>query len=193
MKSIILWAVLFSTVGVCAQTQYFINWSLTTTSEEATLTIAPGDIVNWFWMDPEPHSVTSLPGSIETFDSGLQSVGNEPIIFSYTFTEVGENPYSCTMHPQMNGTIIVNTTAATPKFKSGGIIAYPNPVNDIFTLESPIGITQATLYDSTGKTLFKSTANATKLIIQMYGLNSGMYVLVAEVDGKSEKINVLKQ
>jgi plastocyanin len=99
MKAKLLFAVLFCTAALSAQTQHIINWSVSSPVSDYSITIPLGDEVVWVWMDYEPHSVTSLPESNETFDSGVQSVGNEPVFFTHTFTEIGENPYYCTHTP----------------------------------------------------------------------------------------------
>ncbi len=70
-----------------------------------------GDTVTWTNRDSTPHTVTSgTAGAPDgNFDS---SPGFNPLLapqqtFSHTFTEAGEFPYYCGLHPNMVGTVIV--------------------------------------------------------------------------------------
>ncbi len=66
-----------------------------------TLTVKAGTMVNWTNEDSEPHTVTSNTG---VFDSGTLSRGER---FQYTFNQAGTYDYICTIHPYMNGRVIV--------------------------------------------------------------------------------------
>jgi plastocyanin len=74
-----------------------------------TTTINPGDTVVWANVeDLMPHNVAS--GQAGGADAGL--LFESPYImpgdgFSYTFTEAGEYPYYCPLHPTMIGVIKV--------------------------------------------------------------------------------------
>ncbi len=67
-----------------------------------SLTIAAGDTVTWVNNDAAVHNVTADDGS---WSSGLLTAGAS---FSHTFTDPGVYTYSCTLHPGMTGTIVVN-------------------------------------------------------------------------------------
>ena len=70
-----------------------------------------GDTVTWINSDLEPHTVTS--GSNGVPDNKFNSSPNFiPLMapgatFSHTFTETGEYPYFCLLHPNMAGTVSV--------------------------------------------------------------------------------------
>ncbi len=67
----------------------------------STLTVAVNTTVTWINKDPVTHDVTS---STALFASGpLNNSGT----FSFTFTTAGTYNYSCTIHPNMTGKIIV--------------------------------------------------------------------------------------
>jgi plastocyanin len=69
--------------------------------------VSVGDAVKWINRDSIPHTVTSsqnLPLD-EQFDSGVLAP-NSP--FEHTFTEAGEYSYSCVLHPNHGGTVIVS-------------------------------------------------------------------------------------
>jgi plastocyanin len=85
------------------------------------ITINQREIVSWTNKDTEAHTVTSGRGSgIESlltnkqgkttgiFDSGLFKAGD---LWSYNFSKVGRFSYFCTIHPWMEGTVIVEERA----------------------------------------------------------------------------------
>lgn len=69
--------------------------------------VSIGDTVQWVNRDSIPHTVTSSQNVTagEQFDSGVIAP-NSP--FEHTFTEAGEYPYSCVLHPNHGGTVIVS-------------------------------------------------------------------------------------
>ena len=69
--------------------------------------IVVGDEIVWKNADTAAHTVTSgtsADGPDEMFDSGLFGPGKS---FSYTFTEKGNFPYYCIVHPWMVGNVVV--------------------------------------------------------------------------------------
>jgi len=63
--------------------------------------IAVGTTVTWTNSDTVPHTATATD---RTFDSGILDPGKS---YSFTFEEAGTFDYSCLVHPQMKGTIVV--------------------------------------------------------------------------------------
>jgi plastocyanin len=57
-------------------------------------TVQVGDTVHWTW-DSGFHSVTSVAGSTESFDSGIVGDGST---FDHTFTHPGTYHYYCILH-----------------------------------------------------------------------------------------------
>ena len=66
------------------------------------LTVAPGTTVRWTNRDEETHTVTSATG---LFGSAGLDLGEA---YTYTFMAAGVYPYTCELHPFMQGTIVVN-------------------------------------------------------------------------------------
>jgi plastocyanin len=90
-----------------------------------------GDTVTWTNRDSTPHTVTSgTAGAPDgNFDS---SPGFNPLLapqqtFSHTFTEAGEFPYYCGLHPNMVGTVMV--AAGTGNGGNGGNTTNGNGTN----------------------------------------------------------------
>ncbi len=69
----------------------------------STLTVPVGTTVTWTNDDGMTHTVTSTSGPAG-FDSGLMSSGSS---FSHTFDQAGTYEYICTIHPSMQGQVIV--------------------------------------------------------------------------------------
>jgi plastocyanin len=65
----------------------------------SSITISPGDTVKWTNMDSATHTVTG-----SDFSSGNLKNGDS---FEQTFTKPGTYNYHCSIHPSMQGIIIV--------------------------------------------------------------------------------------
>lgn len=124
MKKPVLVLLMCAAFGLNAQQTHNLDWYMGISSTDASLTIEEGDTVIWTFTDAVPHSVTNDPGSTETFDSGIQTGGT----YTYTFTQVGVNPYHCAVHPAMVGTITV--VAAPPACPDPSNLAASNPTED---------------------------------------------------------------
>ena len=72
----------------------------------STLEVQAGDAVTWLNADGVPHTVTAGTGGVNTglFNSSGFGPGQT---FTYRFEEAGSFAYTCTIHPQMHGLIIV--------------------------------------------------------------------------------------
>jgi plastocyanin len=68
--------------------------------------ISVGDTIIWTNDDSEPHTATSGQNARADgrFDSGIMASTRT---FEHTFTEPGEYPYFCILHPNMVGTVSV--------------------------------------------------------------------------------------
>jgi plastocyanin len=66
--------------------------------EPGTITVRGGDTVTWVWDGRATHNVVG-----EGFRSADQSSG----VFRHSFQQPGTYPYGCTIHPGMNGSVIV--------------------------------------------------------------------------------------
>ena len=66
-----------------------------------SLSINAGSTVTWANMDDEPHTVVSDTG---LFRSGAMDTNES---FSFKFDEPGTYHFSCSIHPRMVGTIVV--------------------------------------------------------------------------------------
>ena len=76
------------------------------TFKAQVLTVKPGTTVTWTNADDIPHTVTS----IGRFRSKALDTGDT---YSFTFTTPGKYEYFCSLHPHMQGSIMVETTTGS--------------------------------------------------------------------------------
>ncbi len=93
----------------------------------STLTVKKGTTVTWTNEDSAPHTATSG----DVFDSGNLGTGQS---FSYTFDEAGTFDYICTIHPSMEGAIIVGDSMG----KNIGEESIENVPEDMGLAEEPV-------------------------------------------------------
>ena len=81
--------------------------SLTTDAYQPNpIQVSVGTTVTWTNNDAQPHTATSGQNVTPDgrFDSGIMAPA---ATFDFTFTEAGEYPYFCLLHPNMVGTVNV--------------------------------------------------------------------------------------
>jgi plastocyanin len=66
--------------------------------EPGTVSVGVGDTVTWVWEGGAQHNVVG-----DGFESDDQSSGS----FRHAFDEPGTYQYACTLHPGMQGDVIV--------------------------------------------------------------------------------------
>lgn len=174
-----------------AQTTFDLDWFRGIPSDDASITIAPGDTVRWTWVGDIPHSVTSEPESQEDFNSEVQT-GNGTQ-FSYTFTQVGVNNYKCAVHANMVGIITVEETVSIEDQFRKNISFYPNPVVNRLTVASLYKLDSYKIYNILGKLVAQGAANGNITEIDMSNLQRGMYFINATSGELQSTFKVTKQ
>jgi len=84
------------------------------------ITIDVGDKVTWLNEDMAFHTVTSgtsEDGTHDLFDSGMFKISEE---FSHEFNESGNFSYFCTLHPWMEGVVVVQQVSAEDGSEQNG-------------------------------------------------------------------------
>lgn len=193
MKKItLLFATLLATVSINAQTTFDLDWQLGVNGGAASFTIEVGDAIRWTWADVFPHSVTSLPGSTETFDSGiLTGMG---ITFTKTFNLVGSNDYQCDVHPvTMFGTITVEAVMSVQDKFERNIKFYPNPVEDELTIASLFQFDTYEIYNVAGRKIGQGVGEGTYTKLNTSYLASGMYFIRITADNLQATIRIIKK
>jgi plastocyanin len=92
----------------------------------SSVTINPGDQVQWIWGQSSHHSTTSghpgMPNGM--WDSGVRNFG---ATFSHTFNSVGTFPYYCTQHGEGGQVIVIPAPTPTPTPLTGPPTVTTNP------------------------------------------------------------------
>lgn len=180
MKKITLLFAFFAALTLSAQTTHNINWFIG--ADPGTLNVDVGDTVNWIWTDGAPHTVTSDGSAQESFDSGVLPAGSD---FSFTFTEVGTNPYFCGVHPSMVGTIEVNALSVDDQDPLA-FSFYPNPVKDFLFINSIENMDRVLLHDMSGRLLMDAPVNNKRTSVYMGVFKSGLYFVTVK-SGNAER------
>ena len=136
--------------------------------------------------------MTSQAGSTETFDSGvLTGQGTQ---FTYTFTQVGENPYDCVVHPAtMFGTITVEEVMSVQDKFEENIRFFPNPVTDEMAIQSLYQFDKYEIYNIQGRKLGEGIGEGTYTHLNTSYLPSGVYFVRITADDLSATIRIVKQ
>lgn len=190
MEKILLLA-LFGVFSANAQQTHMVNWGVSEPVGQFSKTINSGDTVMWMWTSPHPHNVTSNAGSVETFASAtLTGVGET---YSKLFTVVGANPYRCTIHSSMTGTITVQSVAGIQENKTAEFKFYPNPVLDELTVTAPQVIDRVQIFDMAGKAVLDAPGLNPKCIIYMGNYTAGTYLVKVTAGNTEKSFSVVKK
>lgn len=190
MKGKLLLGMFMLTFGAFAQTTHHINWFMGVSDTEASIAIDQGDIVQWTWTDALPHTVTSIAGGAETFNSG-QKTGNGQT-FSHTFANEGVTDYKCNVHAMMAGTITVNAVAGIDENNKIGFEYYPNPTTDILTINAVEVIDRIEIYNVSGKQVMNSKSGNTNNKIYMGNYPAGTYYVKVFTANAYKDITIVK-
>lgn len=101
-----------------------------TSFSPSTLNIPGGTTVMWVNNDNVEHEVVSDNG---VFDSGVLSPGES---FNFTFTEAGDYPYHCSLHPSLIGIIVVSSSV-TSNVSNNTTTPAPVPYNNTPSPSTP--------------------------------------------------------
>lgn len=96
-----------------------------------SVNIPGGTTVMWVNNDKVEHEVVSDNGA---FDSGVLSPGES---FNYTYTQAGDYPYHCSIHPSMTGIIVVTSSIATNTTNNSTTAPTPVPYNNTPSPSTP--------------------------------------------------------
>lgn len=148
--------------------------------EPATLTIEPGDIVEW----TNTEGFHNVAGNQEIFPENPETFGNSlaaaPWTYSFTFTLEGTYNYRCDQHPaQMQGAIIVSGSASSAtETAQSEVSIYPSPAENeirISGLEEFSGSVVLKIFDITGKLALKQIINPNE-VVDISKLKGGVYL-----------------
>jgi hypothetical protein len=181
--------ILINSLFISAQQFPQIIWQNNTPN--ANLSINQGDTVLWVWGDTDAHTVASLKGSDDVFDSNELTGVSES--FSHTFNKIGAFPYHCSLHPnEMFGTISVQVLS-TPDEEAVDYNIYPNPVTDKLYVITPVLIDDVSITNILGKKIFNATHISGKYRIDMNQYKNGMYFIHLKTDNRKRSYKIIKK
>lgn len=174
MKKSIFFVAVFVISSLCskAQTSYHITWQMGISNAEASKTIQIGDTV--FWEVIGGHTVTTDAGSTESFNSGSLSTGDT---YSHVFTQVGSNPYHCSFHSSMIGTIIVKGTTGVENVTNSKLTISPNPASDWIHVKLLQEKSNLEVFDLNGKRVYNKQHVSGNHQINVSNWKSGEYII----------------
>jgi hypothetical protein len=73
-------------------------------------------------------------------------------------------------------------------------VVRPNPVKDVVTINSPVGLDNVKVFNQLGQIVLKSNAeilNNNRL--DLSALNPGMYMLQIKAENKSKTVKIIKE
>ena len=81
----------------------------------------------------------------------------------------------------------------TPGFEMSNLRYYPNPVQNILTVEYAEGIEAIQIYNMLGQLVYNRATNSAKVTIEMTGLAAGNYIMQVKVNGITKNVKVIKK
>jgi hypothetical protein len=135
-----------------------------------------------------------LPSTISVSGADGYSLNTNATQFPIVVTVTAPTIYTITGNYVFTGcasskTVTLGTLCTSLEEESGGlsseILIYPNPVQDVLTVEAPEDL-QIEIYDALGKRVFYSERKAEKHLIYLGNLSKGIYFLSA-VEGNSRR------
>ena len=137
---------------------------------------------------PEPIKKDSL-----LFSSGDLELGYHSVTMRTTGTK---NPLGGDYYALDRVIIFGSETPPpdkVPEYQSTGIRVYPNPVKDYVTLDGLSRGARVTVINTKGQIISKNIAGSSKLEMNLENLESGLYLMKVEFDGKVQSSRFIKQ
>ena len=149
----------------------------------ATITVDTGGEVVWVNDDLLSHTVTSgslaSGGQDGVFNSGLISPGET---FAHTFTEAGEYPYFCILHPWLTGRVVVQEVAGDPGLKlSEAQLTLDPPATQVSEGDSILIAGRLAVVDDQGSAIAGQT-----VLVREGSADTPLIALVTDDDGRFE-------
>ncbi len=196
MKNLLYTGALFfllnTSVSLMAQTTYSLDWGLNINGAAASLTIEPGDTVEWTWVDGLQHNVVSTASAQESFNSGL--IQGQGSTWSYTFTEVGINDYVCTPHSSsMFGTITVEEALSLGDKFAKNLVFSMDQATARLSIQSLMSVDELVVYNLLGVPQMRIMVRDEFTQVDLSALVSGVYLVKATSGTAQTTFKVIKR
>ena len=192
LQILVLAMVLNTTITTNAQTTYNLDWALNINGAAASVTIEPGDTVEWTWVDNLQHNVVSTSSAQESFNSGL--IQGQGSTWSYTFTEVGVNDYVCTPHSSsMFGTITVEQALSLDEKFSKNLVFSMNQSTSRLRVQSLMSVDELAIYNLLGVSQLRVNVRDQFVEVDLSSLVTGVYLVKAKSGKAQTTFKVVKR
>jgi plastocyanin len=181
-----------ASISLTAQTTYNLDWGLNINGAAASLTIEPGDTVEWTWVDNLQHNVASTASAQESFNSGL--IQGQGSTWSYTFIEVGVNDYVCTPHSSsMFGTITVEQALSIDEKFAKNLVYSLNQNTGRLMVQSLMSMDELVVYNLLGVTQMRVGVSSQFAEVDFSALVTGVYLVKAKSGNAQTTFKVVKR
>ena len=192
LQIFVLALLLNASASLMAQTTYNLDWGLNINGAAASLTIEPGDTVEWTWVDNLQHNVASTASAQESFNSGL--IQGQGSTWSYTFTEVGVNEYVCTPHSSsMFGAITVEEALSIDDKFARNLVFSMNQGTNRLLVQSLMSIDELVVYNLLGVPQMRINVRDQFTEVDLSALVTGVYLIKATSANAQTTFKVVKR
>ncbi len=87
----------------------------------------------------------------------------------------------------------VTNDLSTSEIKKTSIKYYPNPVKDVLTISNDQNIEKVTIFDLTGREVFRKEINTKNSQLNLAHLSSGVYIVKTISNGKENSFKIVKK
>jgi hypothetical protein len=89
--------------------------------------------------------------------------------------------------------VTVNAALGGSNFVMSGLVGYPNPVNNVFTVSYTETINSVIIYNMLGQVVMNVGSNESSVALDMSGFTAGAYFVKVTAGAESKTIQVVKQ
>ena len=89
--------------------------------------------------------------------------------------------------------VTAGTDLRTPTFEISNLRYYPNPVQEVLTVEYSEVIQGIKLYNMLGQMVYNRNTNSAKVTIDMASMATGNYIMQVTINGITKNVKVIKK
>jgi hypothetical protein len=89
--------------------------------------------------------------------------------------------------------VTAGTDLRTPTFEISNLRYYPNPVQEVLTVEYSEVIQGIKLYNMLGQMVYNRNTNSAKVTIDMASMATGNYIKQVTINGITKNVKVIKK
>ncbi len=125
---------------------------------------------------PVFSQLTNGQGYVAGEPISLKVWSNNNVVVAEFEMESVYNSYVSNVYPSNDGEFsVVNVTKGD--MISGELVVYPNPATDVINITSPSDISNVTIYNYVGQTVYSSNVNSSNVQINSNDLEAGIYII----------------